>query len=129
MRAKKRAKGGEAHHTPGSPPKGAPLAPVVCPECNGPLWEFHNGKLVRYQCLVGHRYTLKALLAAHNEELETALWVALRVLEERINLQHRLVERSRASGQTHGRNLFEAKVKENEQHARVLRGVLEELAQ
>ena len=104
----------------GTPPKNGPPAGLVCPECQGPLWEIRDGKILRYQCLVGHRYSLESMVVAQREELETALWIALRVLEERINLQRRLAAQSSA-----GRRTFQARVKDNEKHARVLRRMLE----
>src|SRR5262249_308101 len=63
------------------PPKKSDPIPFVCPECQGPLWEFRNGDLLQFECLVGHRYSLKSMLQAHSEELESALWVALRAIE------------------------------------------------
>ncbi len=109
-----------------SPQKGPPI-PLVCPECQGPIWEIHQGKLVRYQCLVGHRYTLENLLAAHSEELERALWVALRTLEERVKLQRSLAEKARVDKRASGRQFFLNRARENEKHAQLLREILEKL--
>ncbi len=107
-------------------PKAGTSIPLVCPDCQGPLWEFQEGKLVRFQCLVGHRYNGKSLLAAHTEEVEQALWVALRALEERIVLQRTLGQQASARGDTLSSKGFLARAKENEKHARMLRKVLEE---
>jgi hypothetical protein len=41
---------------------------------------------VEYECLVGHRYTPRALLHAHAETEERALWAAVLALEEAQNL-------------------------------------------
>ncbi len=98
----------------------------VCPECQGPLWEMRDGKLVRYQCQVGHRYSLENLLAAHSEELEAALWIALRTLEERVTLQRRLAEQS--AGAPEARRMFLTRARDNEKHAALLRQVLEQFA-
>lgn len=108
-----------------APSNGEPV-PLVCPECQGPLWEDRDGKLVRYQCLVGHRYTSKSLLAAHDEELEAALWIALRTLEERILLQRRLAEHSATAGQHGTRKTYLARAQQFEKHARVLRRILQQ---
>jgi len=35
-----------------------------------------------YQCLIGHRYAAGALLAAHSDAQEKALWAAVVCLEE-----------------------------------------------
>lgn len=108
-------------------PDGGEPVPFVCPECQGPLWELRDGKLVQYQCLVGHRYSLDNLMAGHAEELEAALWIALRTLEERVALQRRLVEQSRATGRKLGERMFQTRLAENEKHARTLRRILENL--
>lgn len=70
---------------------GAPSA-YVCPECNGTLWEVREGELLRFRCRVGHAYGAESLLASKNEELEGALWTALRTLEEKVALHRRLSE-------------------------------------
>jgi two-component system chemotaxis response regulator CheB len=107
-----------------APNNGEPI-PLACPECHGPLWEAKDGKLVRYQCLVGHRYTAHSLLAAHDEALEAALWIALRTLEERILLQRRLAEHSATAGQQGTRKTYLGRAQQFEKHARVLRRILE----
>jgi len=40
-------------------------APSVftCPDCGGTVWEFRDGKLIRYHCHVGHAFTIDSLLA------------------------------------------------------------------
>lgn len=108
------------------PADGEPIA-FVCPECHGPLWEMRDGKLRRYQCLVGHRYSLDSLLAGQAEELEAALWIALRALEERVAMQRKLAEQCRVAGRKSGERLFRDGLRENEKHAGVLRSILEKL--
>jgi two-component system chemotaxis response regulator CheB len=74
-------------HTEG---QDAPLpAPLGCPACGGALMPVDGNQLsrvARYRCHVGHTYSARALLQALGEDLEQALWVALRSLEERISL-------------------------------------------
>jgi two-component system, chemotaxis family, protein-glutamate methylesterase/glutaminase len=66
----------------------------ACPECHGVLWEIDDGKLMRFRCRVGHAYTADALRVALSETAEDALWVAMRVLEEKAALLRRLANRS-----------------------------------
>jgi len=100
--------------------------PLTCPDCNGPLWEFRFGELANYRCLVGHRYSLESLLAAHSEEVEQALWVALRTLEERVALQRQLSERARSRNNSIAAACFSARASKNADEAKLLRKVLEE---
>jgi two-component system, chemotaxis family, protein-glutamate methylesterase/glutaminase len=64
-------------------------APMACPACGGGLVPVNGNELARvarYRCHVGHAYTARTLLEALGDDMERALWVALRSLEERITL-------------------------------------------
>ena len=50
------------------------------PECGGALWELTQGKLVRFECHVGHGYSPQSLDEEKGQALEVALWTALRQL-------------------------------------------------
>src|SRR5262245_26211515 len=63
--------------------------PLACPACGGSLLPVNGNDLsrvARYRCHVGHTYSARALLEALGDDMERALWVALRSLEERIAL-------------------------------------------
>jgi two-component system chemotaxis response regulator CheB len=62
------------------------LTPFVCPDCGGSLWHLKEGRLDRYRCYTGHVYTENILLDKQIEKFEDAIWVAIRMLEERNNL-------------------------------------------
>jgi two-component system, chemotaxis family, protein-glutamate methylesterase/glutaminase len=79
-----------ASEHPGDP------SPFACPECNGVLWEKKEGDLLHFRCRVGHAYTASNLVAEQNLGVESALWAALRALEENASLNERLAERARA---------------------------------
>ena len=64
----------------------------ACPECNGVLWEFKEGELVRFRCRVGHAYTMANLAEEQVHETEEALWAAMRALEEKAALATRMAE-------------------------------------
>lgn len=60
----------------------------ACPDCGGGLWNINkqNGKPDRYRCHIGHSYSENDLVVKQSEILESTLWVALRIMEERRNL-------------------------------------------
>ena len=65
-------------------------APMVCPDCGGPLTQKCENRILQFECQVGHRYSPQALTQAHSDALERALWVALRHLSERRAIQQTL---------------------------------------
>jgi two-component system, chemotaxis family, protein-glutamate methylesterase/glutaminase len=66
-----------------------PPSGYTCPDCNGSLLAVSDGN---YRCRVGHAWTSDALLTARDNEVEGALWVALRSLQEKAKLSRRLAE-------------------------------------
>ena len=102
------------------------LSGFTCPECTGPLYEIHDGALVRYRCRVGHAYTSDSVLAEKSEALENALYVALNTLEESASMAEGLAARSRETGHEYVARRFEEQAQSKRQQAVVIRQVLTE---
>jgi two-component system chemotaxis response regulator CheB len=64
-----------------------PPSGYTCPDCNGSLASVGDG---HYRCRVGHALTAEALLGARDDEVEGALWVAVRSLQEKAKLARRM---------------------------------------
>lgn len=58
----------------------------TCPDCGGALMKIKNEQSTRYRCYTGHSFSEQALDNAQQLELESSLWVAIRMMEERRNL-------------------------------------------
>ena len=100
---------------------------LTCPECNGALWEASDGELIRYECRVGHAYTVDSLVVEQAAALEAALWGALRALEERAALARRLAEAAELRRSAKSTHFFLDRATEAERHAARVRDVLESM--
>jgi two-component system chemotaxis response regulator CheB len=97
---------------------------MSCPECHGVLWEVKDDELVSFRCRVGHAYSDEALLVHQSENLEAALWTALRALEEHSAQARRLARRASGRGHAHSAATFTEQAMDAEHHASVIRTVL-----
>lgn len=95
-----------------------------CPDCGGVLEPMGGAGLVRYECRVGHAYSPESLYAAQNEEVEQALWMALRAIEEKVELALRLERRFRELGQTVTADRYADRVRVTAERAASLRDLL-----
>ena len=75
-----------------------PPSGLTCPDCGGALWEVEDGRVVRYQCHVGHQYAPESLDAGQRDAIDSALWTAVRVLEEHAELKARMASRAADRG-------------------------------
>lgn len=66
----------------------------ACPDCGGGLWKIdsHSGKTDRYRCHIGHSYSETDLVVKQGQILESTLWTALGIMEERRNLLKKMEE-------------------------------------
>jgi len=97
---------------------------VMCPECGGPLWELSDEKLRRYRCRIGHAFTAESLLAGQSEELEYALWAAVRTMEDRVRILTTLAHGREEHGQNKLAAMYEARAKELKTQAQQIRQML-----
>lgn len=95
-----------------------------CPECGGVLNELDSGGGLRFRCRVGHAYTAEALYAEMQGKLEQALWIALRTLEEKQDLQKRMANRATERGHTLTAGQWLSELSELDAQIDVLRQVL-----
>lgn len=102
---------------------GAPSA-LTCPDCGGALWEIEEGRVVRYQCHVGHQYAPDALDSGQRDTVDGALWSAVRVLEEHASLRRKMAKRAAGRGLKGVADVFEERARDAHDQARQIRAVL-----
>ena len=59
---------------------------LTCPSCHGAMLETEENGFPGYRCHVGHAYTLRGMVSDQAEDLESALWAAVRALKECVGL-------------------------------------------
>src|SRR5205823_11051260 len=97
----------------------------TCPECHGTLWEMQDSDLLRFRCRVGHAYSVETLASGQQDNLEVALWTALRVLEERLTLSQRLAGQARERGHLRSEAIYVERETEAGHAAALIKDVLE----
>ncbi|MFT3843257.1 MAG: chemotaxis protein CheB [Myxococcaceae bacterium] len=100
--------------------RGAP-AELVCPICQGVLTQAAPGEFQHFRCHVGHAFTLDSLVREQSDEMERALWAAVRSLEEGAALAKRL-RRTEHHAETRAR--FDEKARTLTRQADLIRQML-----
>ncbi len=105
-------------------PKGQ-LTPFTCPSCGGALWEDRQAGLARFACHVGHEFSPEALQALETDQLDRALWSAVRALQEDALLRKRMAAHAEERGMDTLAAQWHAQAEAAEGNARELRRVAE----
>ncbi len=100
----------------------------TCPECSGALRKIDEEETHRFRCRVGHAYSMDSLMAAKNEAVEEAFWLALQTLQERAQMLHGLARADRERGRDRSASGFEERARETSAHAARLREFISRLS-
>lgn len=96
----------------------------TCPDCHGTLWELHDQRPRRFRCHTGHAYTERNLIALQGVLVEDAIWSAMRALQEKEMLLHRMADEALQNGQTAASDDYSAQARQARRSAEVLRGLV-----
>jgi two-component system, chemotaxis family, protein-glutamate methylesterase/glutaminase len=99
-------------------------AALTCPSCGGVLSALKMEHPLRFRCQVGHAYTADALAKQQEGKVDEALRVALRIIEERAELVHRMAADGRHSGRAAVAQMYEARAIEYREYADMIRRVM-----
>jgi two-component system chemotaxis response regulator CheB len=97
---------------------------LSCPDCGGVLSRIDDSQMLRFTCRVGHTYSADTLLAAQSENVEQALWTAVRLLEEKAEMARKLREYSLGRNFKSAPKKFDKQAKKLEADANVIRELL-----
>jgi two-component system chemotaxis response regulator CheB len=97
----------------------------TCPDCGGVLFERHEAALERFECSVGHVFSIESLSSAQAAALENALWAAVRALDDRAALLERMASRSRGAGHPRSAATFERQAQDALARAGTIRDAIQ----
>lgn len=96
---------------------------LVCPDCQGPLERVDSGPLTQWTCAVGHSFSPESLTEAQTDALERVLWIAVRTLTERAQVQRQAT--TRLSGAA--RDRLQERADATAQDVELIRSILDRL--
>jgi two-component system chemotaxis response regulator CheB len=112
---------GDALHRPDRP--GVPSG-LGCPDCGGVLYRLDERPGPRYRCRVGHAWSPESLATFKDQEVEDAMWIAVRNLEERTAFYRDLAGQAHAAGRARSSASYRERQTEASRAAEVIRGLL-----
>jgi two-component system chemotaxis response regulator CheB len=97
---------------------------TICPDCGGVLSEREEAGMTQWECRVGHRYSPQSLADAQAEDVESALWAAVRVLQDRSMLLQRMAQRADSGSQPKSARSFRRRAEDASSQAELVREAL-----
>jgi two-component system chemotaxis response regulator CheB len=92
------------------------LTIFTCPGCGGPLRQ-HPDEPTRFRCLVGHAYSSASLEEGTRREMETSLWTAIRLFQQRSHLDRTMAHEERLKGRSRSAEMHLKRAAEAAGHA------------
>jgi two-component system chemotaxis response regulator CheB len=94
---------------------------ITCPDCGGVLSAVNGGHPLRFRCQVGHAFSAQVLLREQEDQVDEAMRVALRIIEERADLVSRMGRDAQQIGRPGMAELYERRALEYRNYAESLR--------
>jgi two-component system, chemotaxis family, protein-glutamate methylesterase/glutaminase len=104
--------------------KSSPRTLFTCPECGGVLWEMQQENALVYRCQIGHQFSEESLGVSQANSVETALWAAVRLLDERIALSARMANRAKEQGMDRSEKQFRDMEEDASRTAAIIRNLI-----
>lgn len=103
---------------------------LTCPECGGTIWQMRRPGPLRYRCHTGHAFTARVLESRQVDEVDEALWAAVRSLHEQEQLLRNMGQAMRKHGlaslaEGDADNEYLARADQARDHAQLLRELIE----
>jgi two-component system chemotaxis response regulator CheB len=96
----------------------------TCPDCGGTLFKMGNGHDNRFRCFTGHVYNENELLIQQNHNIESTIWVAVRMMEERKNLYTKISKGHQKKGHSTVAKSYQQSADDLTKHIETLKSIL-----
>jgi two-component system chemotaxis response regulator CheB len=100
----------------------------TCPECSGAIRQIDGEPIRRYRCRVGHAYSEDDFIAAKENGVEAALWLALQTLQEQAQVLDTLAAEDARRGWSRNAASYDERSREMRQAAERLRELVATVA-
>jgi two-component system, chemotaxis family, protein-glutamate methylesterase/glutaminase len=97
---------------------------LVCPDCGGVLTEQTEVGTLQWECRVGHRFSPETLIDLQADDVEGALWAAVRAPADRAALLERMARQTEERGQARSARLFRRRAQAAAEQAEIVRQTL-----
>lgn len=101
---------------------------IACPECHGVLWAADDEESPDFRCRVGHAYSTQALMEAHADSVEAALWAGIRSLQEHAAMTRHLARQAERRGDRLTAARFRERGQAADEHAARIEAMLTRMA-
>ncbi len=96
----------------------------TCPECNGSIWQIGKEEPLRFRCHIGHSFTANVFLSEQTQNIENALWSAVRAMEEKVTFSRQMSERMRNYNLQTAATKYEDHAKSLDAEVTIVRGII-----
>jgi two-component system chemotaxis response regulator CheB len=96
----------------------------ACPLCNGSIWQIGEDDPLRFRCHVGHSFTAEYFWAEQSQNLENALWSAVRLMEEKVTFARQFAERMNANNLPEVAARYQAHAKQIDKELGAIRNII-----
>lgn len=105
-----------------------PQVAISCPDCHGPMWKVGDEKARRFRCYLGHVNAAQDLIHETTVELESALWSAVRALNDRAATLETLASDAKRVGNAQTAAAYAERGREARVHAEIARKFMLDLS-
>jgi two-component system, chemotaxis family, protein-glutamate methylesterase/glutaminase len=96
----------------------------TCPECNGSIWQIGSEEPLRFRCHIGHSFTANVFLSEQTQNIENALWSAVRAMEEKVTFSRQMSERMKNYNLQSAAVKYEDHAKSLDAEVSLIRGII-----